>query len=92
MNSHLFLPILAPLETSQNLLSTNDISYFDLEDDESQILSSRSASFVRTPTPQPKRKLTFLSNFGCSGDQGFVWVRLGRVGSTIVWIGFGSGF
>jgi len=71
---------------------TNDISYFDLEDDESQILSSGSASFVRTPTPQPKPKLTFLNNLGCLGDPGFVWVRLGRVGSAIVWIEFGSGF
>jgi len=70
----------SPGSVSQNLLGgTSDISYIGQEDDESQILSSRSASLVPTPTPQTKRKLTFLNIMDCSGDPGFAWVGSGWV-------------
>jgi len=81
----------SPGSISQNLLGeTSDISYIGQEDDESQILSSRSASLAPTPTPQPKRKLTFLNILDCSGDPGFAWVGSGWVCHRLggVWVRF----
>lgn len=91
VNSHLFFSsyLSSPGNISKSTTDdSNDISYFDLEDGESQILFSRGTSFVCTPTPQLKRKPTFLNNLGCSGDPGMF--RFGSVESGLP--SFGSGF